>query len=357
MRSSPVIRNSPLTVNTHTTYETSRHNVSSPRNFAPSPSPSPVNRYYSSAVTHTPLNSSLNTSSNSKINSETYKVTSHTYKSTLNQSASPRASPITKRTMSPINVGVDYSSNIAPFKSGSSRRDSWDVINKTKHMFSNNSLESLANLTESQLNTNLSYDRPKDNVDNETHSNTQYNKFSLVDSKFNKSGTASPVTHSSNYHGMQSTIKERNEKYVTTTNTSSFKDNDYGYSSSKFLPISNDFEGAKAIKVSNKPDGFLGLPFEFEIDGSRAGSGNLEILVNGGRVTSSVRALGGQRFVASFTPHEIGIHTVQITFNGETVPGKFVIDKYTCSDYLNKVTSGEVYFYLYQNTDKFPLFV
>lgn len=58
------------------------------------------------------------------------------------------------------------------------------------------------------------------------------------------------------------------------------------------------------------------------VDGSQAGSGNLEILVNGGRVTSSVRALGAQRFVASFTPHEPGTHIVQITFNGETVPGK-----------------------------------
>lgn len=44
--------------------------------------------------------------------------------------------------------------------------------------------------------------------------------------------------------------------------------------------------------------------------------------MNGGRVTSSVRALGGQRFVASFTPHETGIHTVQITFNNEIVPGE-----------------------------------
>lgn len=62
--------------------------------------------------------------------------------------------------------------------------------------------------------------------------------------------------------------------------------------------------------------------FIFSVDGSRAGSGNLEILVNGGRVTSSVRALGGQKFIASFTPHESGTHVVQITFNGETVPGK-----------------------------------
>lgn len=39
-------------------------------------------------------------------------------------------------------------------------------------------------------------------------------------------------------------------------------------------------------------------------------------------MTSSVRALGLQRFIASFTPHEPGTHTVQITFNGEKVPGK-----------------------------------
>jgi hypothetical protein len=43
--------------------------------------------------------------------------------------------------------------------------------------------------------------------------------------------------------------------------------------------------------------------------------------------------LGGQRFVASFTPHETGVHTVQITFNGETVPGKLIqsVIAYTCA--------------------------
>lgn len=64
------------------------------------------------------------------------------------------------------------------------------------------------------------------------------------------------------------------------------------------------------------------LMMYFPVDGSRAGSGNLEILVNGGRVTSAVRALGGQRFLASFTPHRTATHTIQITFNDETVPGK-----------------------------------
>lgn len=60
----------------------------------------------------------------------------------------------------------------------------------------------------------------------------------------------------------------------------------------------------------------------FLVDGSGAGSGDLEILVEGGRVTSSVRSLGGQRFKAAFTPHQALPHRVDIKFNGETVPGK-----------------------------------
>lgn len=235
MRASPIVR-SPLTVNT--SYETRR--AVSPRNFTSSPSPrlhseSPV-RYLSSNVANSTLNSS------SKVNSETYRVTQHSYKSTINQAASPipRASPmLLKNSSNNTTEGVDYSSNISSLKLGASRRDSWDVLNKTKHMFSNNSLESLANLDAKQLDTNLSFDRSA--VDTETHSNTQYNKFSLSDSSF----------------------KERNEKFVSKTHS-----NDFGYSS-KFVPIADGVEGAKAIRVSNKPDGFLGQPFEFESE-SRA---------------------------------------------------------------------------------------
>jgi len=57
------------------------------------------------------------------------------------------------------------------------------------------------------------------------------------------------------------------------------------------------------------------------VDGSTAGSGNLEILVNGGHVTSYVRELGDQCFLASFVPHQATIHTVDMKFNGETVQG------------------------------------
>lgn len=225
---SPIV-SSPLTV--YTSHELKR--AASPRNFTSSPSTrlnseSPVSRYFGSNVTHTPLNIT------SKINSETYRKTQHSYKTSVNQSINQheQSIPVTK---SSLNEGVDYSAIVSPSKLAASRRDSWDVLNKTKHMFSKNSLESLANLTDKQLDTNLSYDRS--NVENETHSNTQYNKFSLSESSY----------------------KERSEDHVKK---SSF--NDYGYSSSKFLPIDESLEGAKAIKVSNKPDGYLGQPFEFE---------------------------------------------------------------------------------------------
>ncbi|KAB7503180.1 Filamin-C [Armadillidium nasatum] len=78
---------------------------------------------------------------------------------------------------------------------------------------------------------------------------------------------------------------------------------------------------AEEIKVGKIPDGVVGQPVEFEIDGSAAGSGNLEILVNGGHVTSNVRNLGQQKFWASFVPHTPMMHSVEMKFNDATVPG------------------------------------
>lgn len=225
-----------MTVNT-STYD---RRAISPRNFTSSPSPRQISESPVRTLLNTSSSSSTAVNSSSKINSETYRVkeTQHTYRSTINQGASPIPPPY--KSSSHHDNSIDYSSNVSPTKAGASRRDSWDVLNKTKHMFSNNSLESLAKLTEEQLNTNLSHDRSA--VESETHTNTQFNKFSLSSDN-------------------QASYKERNEKFITKTNT-----NDFGYlsSSSKFLPIDEDVEGAKAIKVSNKPDGYLGQPFEFE---------------------------------------------------------------------------------------------
>ena len=95
---------------------------------------------------------------------------------------------------------------------------------------------------------------------------------------------------------------------------------------------------ANEIRVGRVPSGVVGKPVEFEsmsaifvfhlpikmnhshlnlfghilVDGSTAGSGNLEILVNGGHVTSYVRELGDQCFLASFVPHQATVHTIEV---------------------------------------------
>ncbi|XP_017837072.1 filamin-C isoform X2 [Drosophila busckii] len=352
-RSSEMHTHSPLTIKT-SQYESSSRNVnSSPRHA----SASPVQRYspnsaYITTATHrmgSPVTSSLAKngyeSTRTVEKSSTYKSTSN-YVTDSNVRSSPSLYGTTERLRrlggaSPEEPRIDHSSNVrvSSMKPASARRDSWDVINKTKHMLSHNSLESLANMTETQLNTELNYARP--DLDNETQRNTQYNKYALLkqqqqqqqqqqdyrrdstgDAERYKPSAITVKSHSNNTYtdrsgGYTKTVKESSEHVVTESNGHS-----PGYSSlSRFRPIDNNATGARAIRVQDIPNGSIGRPVEFEIDGSKAGSGNLEILVNGGRVTSSVRSLGGQRFIASFTPHEHGTHTVQITFNGETVPG------------------------------------
>lgn len=122
---------------------------------------------------------------------ETYKVTekSSTTKTSnyLTSADNVRASPsfssprLLSSPADDITPAIDHSSNIrvSKDKQSASRRDSWDAINKTKHLLSHNSLESLANMTEKQLNTDLTYSRSSNERDSETERNTRYNKFLL----------------------------------------------------------------------------------------------------------------------------------------------------------------------------------
>lgn len=176
-----------------------------------------------------------------------------------------------RHTSSPakLDSGVDYSSNIKVRNTTPLRRDSWDVINKTKHILSHNSLESLANMTESQLNTDLS--NRTGEVENLTEKNTQYNKFSLSEAKLNtlhkthntsedydrhRFGSFTNAITKSNY---STAIKQKNEKFLSHAR----KENDYGYSA-LFCPIEDNAVGAQAIRVQNIPDGVLGRPVEFQ---------------------------------------------------------------------------------------------
>ncbi|CAG5127218.1 unnamed protein product, partial [Candidula unifasciata] len=56
-------------------------------------------------------------------------------------------------------------------------------------------------------------------------------------------------------------------------------------------------------------------PVCFNIDASQAGSGNIEIRVNGGHVPCNVQNKGNHRFAASFIPENARPHVVEISFN------------------------------------------
>ncbi|GFO22814.1 LOW QUALITY PROTEIN: filamin-a [Plakobranchus ocellatus] len=62
-------------------------------------------------------------------------------------------------------------------------------------------------------------------------------------------------------------------------------------------------------------------PVLFHIDASQAGSGNIEIRVNEGRVQCSVENRGEHRFAASFLPENARPHKVEMTFNETPVEG------------------------------------
>ncbi|KAF5298465.1 hypothetical protein FQR65_LT01244 [Abscondita terminalis] len=153
------------------------------------------------------------------------------------------------------NSGVDTTPiiKVSGDNDHSARRDSWDAIAKTRNILSHRSLESVANLTEPQL--------EKD-----------YKQRQVEESE---------------------TVVKREQSYLqnySSSNTQNYSVGEKSYDN--FYKDTAKSDGASAIKVQPVPDGVLGQPVEFEIDGSRAGSGDLEILVEGGRVTSSVRSLG-----------------------------------------------------------------
>lgn len=58
------------------------------------------------------------------------------------------------------------------------------------------------------------------------------------------------------------------------------------------------------------------------MDTSQAGLGSLDVSVNSGQITSSVKSVSNGLYVASFVPHKAIPHTIDVLFNKEPVPGK-----------------------------------
>jgi hypothetical protein len=57
------------------------------------------------------------------------------------------------------------------------------------------------------------------------------------------------------------------------------------------------------------------------VDAQAAGSGNLEIIINSGRVICRVRELAPREFLAQFTPAQLIPHLIEMKFNNEHVRG------------------------------------
>lgn len=116
-----------------------------------------------------------------------------------------------------------------------SRRDSWDAIAKTRNMLSHRSLESVANLTESQLNSELQRQRAEEHLEfvNREQSYRTQNYAQSYSQKYSNS----------------------NDSYMNDERT---------YGSTQ--PYKNGIKagGASAVKVQPVPDGVLGQPVEFE---------------------------------------------------------------------------------------------
>jgi hypothetical protein len=63
------------------------------------------------------------------------------------------------------------------------------------------------------------------------------------------------------------------------------------------------------------------LRFLLSVSGKGAGLGNLEVVVNGGRVSSHISSVSSEEtYEASFIPHEEARCRVDVKFNGEKVP-------------------------------------
>uniref|UniRef100_A0A1B6E957 Calponin-homology (CH) domain-containing protein n=2 Tax=Clastoptera arizonana TaxID=38151 RepID=A0A1B6E957_9HEMI len=252
-------------------------------------------------------------STNSPINGLRVGGSSPLHSPGFRNSPSPLNSPISRNSPSQnfaynSSSSIDTSSNVrvsAMLSNLNQRRDSWDALIKTQNVLG----ESDAKTTGDALQL-----LPLHRVSSFTiDTDAPLSQISVM--------AFSPSKHQLNVKTTRSSSQTA-VIYLTATEVGEHvidvKVRDQRVAGAPFRSHAYD---AHAIKVGRIPNGLVGQPVEFEIDGSGAGSGNLEILVNGGHVTSFVRNLGNQRFLASFVPHEALGHLVEMKFNGESVPG------------------------------------
>jgi filamin len=77
------------------------------------------------------------------------------------------------------------------------------------------------------------------------------------------------------------------------------------------------------VRVACLASSVINKPFNFTIDASEAGAGNMEIVVtaNGDNVTYCVQAEGHANFCGEFRPSSPECHLISVMFNNESVIG------------------------------------
>ena len=67
----------------------------------------------------------------------------------------------------------------------------------------------------------------------------------------------------------------------------------------------------------------VGKPVTFLVEATNAGPGNLEVIVNNGKVPSTPKSLGPSLYAITFVPVDHELHVVEIKFNGRNVESEF----------------------------------
>lgn len=80
----------------------------------------------------------------------------------------------------------------------------------------------------------------------------------------------------------------------------------------------------------------------FLVDANESGSGNLEIIINGGRVVCRVKELGTRQFLATFTPTQAIPHLIEMRFNNEQVGSWNVPIRSESASYQNGKSSHSI---------------
>ncbi|VVC87913.1 unnamed protein product, partial [Leptidea sinapis] len=217
------------------------------------------------------------------------------------------------------------------------RKDPWDSVERTRQMMANNSLDKSSDRfgqstldRETQRNTQLNkfidYSRDSfsrvdrsDDTDSDTYTSRQEFKREVRESSY--------VVRDSSY----SSVEEKRQQQQSFLSNRPPRDPTGGALSetdaahARFGIIERDsYRGGKEVLIKPTYKGAVGKPVEFIVDASTAGPGQLELEVSGGNgtlVASSVRSLGGNRYMAAFTPRVARPHSVRVTFNNEHVPG------------------------------------